>query len=56
MKTPIKDRHEVRTTTMTFPLTVADKQRILEVARSKGLTMSSLVRMIVHEALAKGDK
>ncbi len=56
MKTPIVDRHEVRTTSLTFPLTVRDKQRILMCARKEGLTMSAFVRRLVRKALYKYEK
>lgn len=50
MKTRSKDRNAIRNTTMTIPMSSEEKQAITEAARTRGLTMSSFVRMLAIEA------
>ena len=51
MKTPKKNRDEVRENTFTVTATRAEKEAIQRMARQSGLSMSSWVRMVLAEKI-----
>ena len=51
MKTPNKNRDEVRENTFTVTATKAEKEAIKKAANKAGLTLSAWVRMVLNEKI-----
>lgn len=51
MKTPKANRDEVRESTLTIPLTRAEKEAVKKRSDKIGITMSAWVRMVLNEKI-----
>lgn len=53
MKTPKRNRDEVRANTLVIPMRKDEKERIIKAADAMGVSMSAYVRIVLNEHFKK---
>lgn len=55
MKTPKKNRETIKTNRLAIAISDSEKRKLEEIADEKGVTMSSLARMVLRDFFKKEE-